>query len=74
MNAVPFVREEHTEIEILRFTRALVLVSSPFPLGGVCQLDAWEKKYPKWVKELRRSLYVDDRWAVAKPYWRLRHE
>ena len=56
-------REENAEIDTLRLTRALFgLVSSPFLLGGVLeyQLDAWEKKYPKWVKKLCRSLYVDD--------------
>ena len=56
-------KEPHSEIEVLRFTRALFgLISSPFLLAGVleCHFDAWEKKYPDLIRELRRSLYVDD--------------
>ena len=56
-------KEPHSEIEVLRFTRALFgLISSPFLLAGVleCYFDAWEKKYPDLIRELRRSLYVDD--------------
>ena len=54
---------EHSQLETLRFTRALFgLAPSPFLLGGGidCHLDAWEEKYPEVVTELRRSLYVDD--------------
>ena len=43
-------REEHAEVEALRFTKALFgLVSLPFLLRGVLerQLGAWEKKYPQ---------------------------
>ena len=56
-------KEPHSEIEVLRFTRALFgLISSPFLLGGVleCHFDAWEEKYPDLIRDLRRSLYVDD--------------
>ena len=54
---------EHSEVEVLRFTRALFgLVPSPFLLGGVieCHLDTWETRMPQPVAELRKSLYVDD--------------
>ena len=54
---------EHSEIETLRFTRALFgLVSSPFLLGGVIEyhLDTWEECKPHAVAELCKSLYVDD--------------
>ena len=56
-------RDQHSEVETLRFTRALFgLTSSPFLLGGVLEahLDAWEEQWPDMVAELRRSLYVDD--------------
>ena len=56
-------KEPLSEIEVLRFTRALFgLISSPFLLAGVleCHFDAWAKKYPDFIKEPRRSLYVDD--------------
>ena len=56
-------KKKHSEIETLRFTRALSgLVSSPFLLGGVleCHLDTWEKNYPTLVNELPLSFYVDD--------------
>ena len=54
---------DHSEIETLRFTRALFgLVPSPFLLGGVieCHLESWKPRLPELVAELRRSLYVDD--------------
>ena len=54
---------EQSELETLRFTRALFgLAPSPFLLGGVieCHLALWEDKYPELVAEIRRSLYVDD--------------
>ena len=54
---------EHSNIETLRFTRALFgLAPSPFLLGGVIEyhLDTWEEREPHAVAELRRSLYVDD--------------
>ena len=54
---------QHSEVEVLRFTRALFgLVPSPFLLGGVieCHLETWEKQMPALVAELRKSLYVDD--------------
>ena len=53
----------HSEIETLRFTRALFgLTSSPFLLGGVIQqhLRAWEEREPELVAQIRKSLYVDD--------------
>ena len=54
---------EDSEVEVLKFTRALFgLVSSPFLLGGVieCHFETWETRMPELVAELRRSLYVDD--------------
>ncbi|XP_078345136.1 uncharacterized protein LOC144667518 [Oculina patagonica] len=54
---------EHSEIETLRFTRALFgLAPSPFLLGGVItyHLETWEAREPHAVAELRKSLYVDD--------------
>ena len=54
---------EDDEVETYRFTRALFgLVSSPFLLNGVLEahLDAWEKRSPLIVAELRKALYVDD--------------
>ena len=54
---------EHSEVETLRFTRALFgLVPSPFLLGGVIEshLESWEPRRPELVAELRKSLYVDD--------------
>ena len=54
---------EHSNIDTLRFTRALFgLAPSPFLLGGVIEyhLDTWEEREPHAVAELRRSLYVDD--------------
>ena len=54
---------EHSEVEVLRFTRALFgLMPSPFLLGGVidCHLETWESCMPHRVAELRKSMYVDD--------------
>ena len=54
---------QDSEVEVLRFTRALFgLVPSPFLLGGVieCHLETWERRMPDLVAELRKSLYVDD--------------
>ena len=54
---------EHSQLETLRFTRALFgLAPSPFLLGGVIQhhLDSWRARYPESVREIERSLYVDD--------------
>ena len=54
---------QRSEVEVLRFTRALFgLVPSPFLLGGVieCYLEAWERRMPELVAELRKNLYVDD--------------
>ena len=55
--------KEHSEIETLRFTRALFrLTSSPFLLGGVIQqhLKTWEEREPELVAQIRKSLYVDN--------------
>ena len=54
---------EHSDLETLRFTRALFgLTCSPFLLGGVIEqhLQSWESKLPEAVAALRKSLYVDD--------------
>ncbi|XP_068726487.1 uncharacterized protein [Montipora capricornis] len=54
---------EHSQVETLRFTRALFgLVPSPFLLGGVIEshLESWEPRRPELVAELCKSLYVDD--------------
>ena len=54
---------EHSEVEVLRFTRALFgLMPSPFLLGGVidCHLETLESCMPHLVAELRKSMYVDD--------------
>ena len=58
-----WMRPDHSEMEVYRFTRALFgLTSSPFLLGGVISehLNKWEATYPEIVKELRDGLYVDD--------------
>ena len=50
-------------VETFRFTRALFgLTSSPFLLGGVIQhlLQSCKAKYPEIVREIEKSLYVDD--------------
>ena len=50
-------------VEALRFTRALFgLTCSPFLLGGVVQhlLESFRENYPEIVREIERSLYVDD--------------
>ena len=52
-------------VETLRFTRAqplFGLTSSPFLLGGVIRnlLESCRSSYPEIVKELEKSLYVDD--------------
>ena len=52
-----------SNIEVYRFTRALFgLTSSPFLLGAVINqhLTLWEDRYPEFVEEIRKSLYVDD--------------
>ena len=49
--------------EALRLTRALFgLTCSPFLLGGVVQhlLESCREKYPEIVREIEKSLYVDD--------------
>ena len=54
---------EHSELETLRFMRALFsLVPSSFLLEGVIEshLESWELQRPEPVVELRRSLYVHD--------------
>ena len=54
---------KHSEVEVLRFARALFgLMASSFLLGGVieCHLETWESCMPYLVAELRKSMYVDD--------------
>ncbi|KAK3716737.1 hypothetical protein QZH41_006308 [Actinostola sp. cb2023] len=56
-------RNEQSELETLRFTRALFgLAPSPFLLGGVIEthLSSWEEREPEVVRKVRRELYVDD--------------
>lgn len=56
-------KDSQSELETLRFTRALFgLVSSPFLLGGViaAHLTSWEEREPEVVAKLREELYVDD--------------
>ena len=56
-------QREHSNLETLRFTRALFgLVPSPFLLGGVIEhhLSSWETRKPEVVAEVHESLYVDD--------------
>ena len=51
------------EVETCRFTRALFgLAPSPFLLGGVIKqhLEVWRSKSPETVREIEKSLYVDD--------------
>ena len=56
--------EAHSEkVQTLRFTRALFgLAPSPFLLGGVIEqhLESWRDRLPESVREVRKSLYVDD--------------
>ena len=50
-------------METFRFTRALFgLAPSPFLLGGVIKqhLEHWRDKDPETVREIEKSLYVDD--------------
>ena len=51
------------EVETYRFTRALFgLAPTPFLLGGVIKqhLELWRPKSPEVVREIEKSLYVDD--------------
>ena len=51
------------KVQTLRFTRALFgLAPSPFLLGGVIEqhLESWRDRLPECVREVRKSLYVDD--------------
>lgn len=55
--------KDPSQIELLRFTRALFgLIQSPFLLGGTLKqhLDSLKAKYPEEVEEIMKSLYVDD--------------
>lgn len=53
---------ETKQVETLRLTRALLLSTSPFLLGGVINqhLKNLQHIFPNEVEEIRRSLYVDD--------------
>ena len=56
-------RNEQSEVETLRFTRALFgLASSPFLLAGVIDthLTSWEEREPEIVAKFKKELYVDD--------------
>ena len=67
----------HSEIETLRFTRALFgLTSSPFLLGGVIQqhFKAWEEREPELVAQIRKSLYVDDQISGAPTVQETQHQ
>lgn len=58
-----WVDREMRQVETLRFTRALFgLAPSPFLLGAVVQqhLETEREHYPESVREIERSLYVDD--------------
>ena len=58
-----WVKEETSEIEVLRFTRALFgLVQSPFLLGATLKrhLESLKERYPNEVAEIEKCLYVDD--------------
>ena len=55
--------KETSNVEVLRFTRALFgLVQSPFLLGGTLHqhLESMKERYPSVVEEIKKSLYVDD--------------
>ena len=54
---------KQSEVETLRFTRALFgLASSPFLLAGVIDthLTSWEEREPEIVAKFKKELYVDD--------------
>ncbi len=56
-------KEDQQKIKVYRFTRALFgLNQSSFILGGTLETDLsnMEQEYPEEVKEIRRSIYVDD--------------
>ena len=58
-----FKDQKTKKVTTLRFTRALFGLSpSPFFLGGVIQqhLDKHQQQHPDVVKEINKSLYVDD--------------
>ena len=55
--------KETSNVEVLRFTRALFgLVQSPFLLGGTLHqhLEIMKERYPSAVEEIKKSLYIDD--------------
>ena len=55
--------KDPSQVEVLRFTRALFgLIQSPFLLGGTLKLhlESFKAKYPVEVEEIMKSLYVDD--------------
>ena len=54
---------QRSEVEVLRFTRALFgLVPSRFLLGRMieCHLEAWQRHMSELVAKLRKNPYVDD--------------
>ena len=55
--------KETSNVEVLRFTRALFgLVQSPFLLGGTLHqhLQSMKEGYPSAVEEIKKSLYVNN--------------
>ena len=55
--------KDPSQVEVLRFTRALFgLIQSPFLLGGTLKLhlENLKAEYPGEVEEIMKSLYVDD--------------
>ena len=55
--------KDPSQVEVLRFTRALFgLIQSPFLLGGTLKLhlESLKAEYPGEVEEIMKSLYVDD--------------
>ena len=58
-----FKHKNTSEIEVLRFTRALFgLVQSPFLLGATLKqhLESLRERHPNEVEEITKSLYVDE--------------
>eukprot|EP00794_Sanderia_malayensis_P016265 gene16265-biopygen13818 len=68
--------KDPSQVEVYRFTRALFgLVQSPFLLGGTIEehLKSCESEYPEEVKEIWKSLYVDDVITGANNVQELQH-
>ena len=68
--------KDPSQVETFRFTRALFgLVQSPFLLGGTIEehLKSCQDEYPLEVKEVAKSLYVDDVITGANTVQHLQH-